>query len=55
MTVFATKEFARLASKSRLSADRRLQAAAFSNEELRTAQGVGERIEVVTDDKEQEG
>lgn len=129
MTVFVTKEFARFARKSRLSADRLLQAAAavmdgrydadlgggvfkqrvardgggksggfrtivvfragdhsffvhgfaksdkanvsakelkalrqlanvllgFSDEELRTAQGAGELVEVVTDDEEQEG
>jgi hypothetical protein len=129
MTVFATKEFVRFARKSRLLADRLLQAAAegidgrfdadlgggvfkqrvaregggksggfrtivvfrtgdhsffvhgfakndkanvsakelralkrladvllgFSNEELRTAQGAGELIEVVRDDEEQEG
>ncbi len=129
MTVFVTKEFARFVRKSRLSADRLLQAAAevmdgrydadlgggvfkqrvaregggksggfrtiivfragdhsffvhgfaksdkanvsakelkalrqlanvllgFSDEELRTAQGTGELVEVVTDDEEQEG
>jgi len=129
MTVFVTKEFARFARKSRLSADRLLQAAAevmdgrydadlgggvfkqrvardgggksggfrtivvfragdhsffvhgfaksdkanvsakelkalrqlanvllgFSDEELRTAQGAGELVEVVTDDEEREG
>jgi hypothetical protein len=129
MTVFATKEFARFARKSRLSTDRLLQAAAevmygrfdadlgggvfkqrvaregggksggfrtivvfrtgshsffvhgfakndkanvsakelkalkqlahvllgFSDEELRTAQGAGELVEVVRDDEEQEG
>lgn len=129
MTVFVTKEFARFARKSRLTADRLLQAAAevmegrfdadlgggvfkqrvaregggksggfrtivvfragdhsffvhgfaksdkanvsakelkalrqlagvllgFSDEEVRTAQGAGELVEVVTDDEEQEG
>lgn len=129
MTVFATKEFARFARKSRLATDKLLQAAAevmdgrfdadlgggvfkqrvardgagksggfrtivvfragdhsffvhgfakndkanvsvkelkalrqlanvllgFSDEELRTAQGAGELIEVVTDDEEQKG